>query len=64
MLNKVFFEQKFARRARSFPLKGNKRVETLKRLSKLKISEEIMLTREKMRSKRRTRRRKFKGRSL
>jgi hypothetical protein len=41
MLNKVCFEQKVVRRAQSFPLKGNRRVETLRRLSKLKISEEI-----------------------
>jgi hypothetical protein len=41
MLNKVCFEQKVARRAQSFPLKGNRRDETLRRLSKSKISEEI-----------------------
>jgi hypothetical protein len=74
MLSKVCFEQKVSRRAQSFPLKGNRRVETLRRLSKSKISEEITktdsklkeitLTREKTRSKRRTRRRKVKGRSL
>jgi hypothetical protein len=43
MLKKVCFEQKVARRAQSFPLKGNRRAETLRRLSKSKISEEIML---------------------
>jgi hypothetical protein len=37
MLNKVCFEQKVARRAQSFPLKGNRRAETLRRLSKSEI---------------------------
>jgi hypothetical protein len=42
MLNKVCFEQKVAKRAQIFPLKGNRRVKTLRILSKSKISGEIM----------------------
>jgi hypothetical protein len=38
---KGVLEQKVARRAWKFPLKGNRRVETLMRLSKSKSSKEI-----------------------
>jgi hypothetical protein len=42
MLNKVCFEREVSRRAQE-PFEGRRRVETLRRLSKSKISEEIAL---------------------
>jgi hypothetical protein len=42
MLNKVCFEREVYRRAQE-PFEGRRRAETLRRLSKSKISEEIML---------------------
>jgi hypothetical protein len=64
MLSKVCFEPKIARRAPSFPLKGNRRVKTLRRLSKSKMSEEIMLMGEKMRSRGRLTRERSKFKSF
>jgi hypothetical protein len=50
MLSKVCFEREVSRREQE-PFEGSRRVETLKRLSKSKISEEIALTETEMRPK-------------